>query len=258
MNIRVLGAHNCESQATKFPSLLIDGVLAIDAGGLSSSLSLQEQKELRAILFTHQHYDHIRDLPAVAMNLFLDGSTVNIYCSQTVCDLLTSHLLNDRLYPKFHEVPEAEPTVKLTVIEPYRVEQIEGYGVLAVPVNHSPDAVGYQVTSPDGQVVFYTGDTGPGLAHCWERVSPQLLVIEVTVPDSYQEFAIGTKHLTPSLLHQELTSFHQLKGYLPRVITVHMNPRLEPQIEAEIAAVAERLKASISLAYEGMELNLQP
>ncbi len=39
MNIRVLGAHNTESRTTRYMSLLVDGILALDAGGLTSSLS---------------------------------------------------------------------------------------------------------------------------------------------------------------------------------------------------------------------------
>ena len=36
MIVRFLGAHNAESKNTKMASLLIDDVLAVDAGGLLS------------------------------------------------------------------------------------------------------------------------------------------------------------------------------------------------------------------------------
>ena len=256
MNIQVLGAHNCESQSSKLTSLLIDDVLAIDTGALTSSLSFPAQQKLKAILLTHQHYDHIRDTPAIAMNFFLRNSTINIYSIRPVYDALATHLLGGEFYPNFLERPEGKPTIKFTVIEPHKAEHIKGYSVLATEVNHPIPAVGYQVTSPDGKIVFYTGDTGPGLADCWEYVSPQLLIIEVTVPDRYEEFALRTGHLTPSLLKPELISFRELKGYLPGVVVVHMDPGLEKEIKAEIAVVAEALGSSISLAYEGMQLHL--
>jgi ribonuclease BN (tRNA processing enzyme) len=256
MNIRVLGAHNCEWQKTRLISLLIDDVLAIDAGALTSSLSLEAQQKIKAILLTHQHYDHVRDIPTIAMNLFLSGATIKVYTITPVHDALTRHLLNDELYPDFRQQPAPNPTVRFTIIEPHQTEQIEGYTVLAVPVNHSVPTVGYQVTSADGQAVFYSGDTGPGLAGCWRRVSPQLLITEVTAPDKYTEWAADSGHLTPALLKQELVSFREVNGYLPRVVAVHMNPALEEEIATEIAAVAEALGASITLGYEGMELNL--
>ena len=256
MNIQVLGAHNCESQDSKFVSLLIDDALAIDGGGLTSSLSFLAQQKLKAIMLTHQHYDHIKDIPTLAMNLSLHGSTISIYSIQPVYDALTTHLLNGKLYPNFLERPQGKPTIKFTVIEPHKIEQIEGYSILAIEVNHSVPTVGYQITSADGKIVFYTGDTGPGLVGCWEYVLPQLLITEVTVPDRYEEFAQKLGHLTPSLLKQELISFRELKGYLPAVVVVHMNPKLEKEIAAEITVVAKALDSPINLAYEGMQLHL--
>ena len=256
MNICILGAHNCESQNSRLISLLIDDVLAIDAGGLTSSLSFEAQQKLKAILLTHQHYDHIRDIPTIGMNLFLQGSTINVYSIQPVYEAISTRLLGGKLYPNFLQRPPDNPTVKFTIIEPHQLQQIEGYSILAVPVNHPVPTVGYQITSPDGKVVFYTGDTGPGLADCWQQVSPQLLITEVTAPDRHEEFARESGHLTPGLLKQELVLFHELKGYLPQVVTVHMNPRLEDEIKTEIAVVAKELNSPISLGYEGMELSL--
>jgi ribonuclease BN (tRNA processing enzyme) len=237
-------------------SLLIDDSLVLDAGGLTSSLSLPAQQKLKAILLSHQHYDHIRDVPAVAMNFYLSGATINIYSTLPVYNALTAHLLNGELYPNFLERPQENPTIKFTVIEPYQTRQIEGYSILAVPVNHSVPSVGYQIISRDNKVVFYTGDTGPGLADCWQRVSPQLLIIEVTASNGYEEFGRESRHLTPSLLKQELVLFRELKGYLPPVVTVHMSLGLESEIKSEIAALAEDLNTPITLGYEGMRIYL--
>lgn len=256
MNVRFLGAHNCESQSTKFVSLLVDDILAIDAGGLTSSLSFEAQQKLKAILLTHQHYDHIRDIPALGMNFYLQNATINIYSTQSVYDALTTHLLNSKLYPNFLEKPPQNPAIKFTIVEPHHINQIEGYSILAIKVNHAVPATGYQVTSPDGKTIFYTADTGPGLAECWEQVSPQLLIIEASSSNRYEDFAKKTGHLTPSLLEQELVAFREVKGYLPHVVTVHMFPNLEEEIRAELAVVAKALNHPITLAYEGMEIDL--
>jgi len=256
MKIDILGAHNCESQNSKFVTLLIDDILAVDAGGLASSLSFSAQQKLLAILLTHQHYDHVKDIPVIGMNLFLRDSTTNIYSTQAVYDMLTTHLLNDKLYPNFLKQPEEKPTIRFNLIKPGKSEQIKDYGILAITVKHGAPTVGYQITAADGKAVFYTGDTGPGLSKCWEQVSPQLLIIEVTAPNEYEQWAVQAGHLTPGLLKQELINFRKLKGYLPPVITVHMNPKLEKEIEDEIAAVAGDLGSPINLAYEGMQLDL--
>lgn len=60
-------------------------------------------------------------------------------------------------------------------------------------------------------------------------------------------------HMTPALLKDELVSFRTLKGYLPRVVTVHANPTMEGKITAELLKVAGELGCSITPGCEGME-----
>jgi ribonuclease BN (tRNA processing enzyme) len=256
MNIRILGAHSCESKNMKCISILVDDRLVIDAGGLTSSLSISEQQKLEAILLTHPHYDHIRDIPMIAINLYRQGSHIQVYAAPDVRDFIETKFLDGKLYPKFHEVPEESPTVSFNPIAPYDSQRINGYSVLAVPVHHIGSTVGYQVSNADGKTIFYTADTGPGLVDCWEHVSPDLIIAEVTVSNNYRKFAINTGHLTPSLLKEELIKFRELKGYLPQVVVVHMDPVLEKEIREEIAVVAEALDLPITVAYEGMQISL--
>lgn len=256
MNIRFLGAHNIESQETRCICLLIDDVLAIDAGALTSSLSFAAQRALKAVLLTHRHYDHIRDIPVLAMNFYHSGTSISIYSTKDVREALSSHLLNGELYSKFLERPEENPTVRFTIVEPYRTELIAGYSVLPVPVNHPVTTVGYQVTSPEGKALFYTADTGPGLEECWQHVSPRVLITEVTLPDRFSEIALEAGHMTPTLLKQEMLIFRKIKGYLPEIVTVHMSPELEDEIKIQIKDVAETLGTPITIAYEGMQLQV--
>lgn len=256
MNIKILGAHNIETQSSKFVSILIDDTMAIDAGGLTASLSLIEQLKLEAILLSHQHYDHIRDIPALAMNFFLNNSTIRIYSTLPVYNVLKNHLLNSDLYPKFMEQPESEPTVNFIVLEPNQPKLFNGYTINTIPVSHTQPGVGYEITSSDNKTMFFTGDTGTGLKESWESISPQLLIIELTAPNRYTDWAIQAHHLTPSLLNQELALFQEVKGYLPRVLTVHMNPMMEKEIESEVEVIADKLNVSITLATEGMQIDL--
>jgi ribonuclease BN (tRNA processing enzyme) len=256
MDIKILGAHNIESQNTRLVSLLIDDILAIDAGGLTSGLNFPAQLKLKAVLLSHQHYDHVRDIPAIGMSCFLHETTLDIYTTQPVCASLAAHMLNNEVYSNFLEKPAGNPTFRLKVLEPGRTDTICGYGVLPLPVNHTKPTVGFKITSPDGKTIFFTSDTGPGLADIWRRVSPQLLVIETTAPDRYESSALETGHLTPSLLRRELESFRDTNNYLPRIVLVHMNPLEEKMIKKEISAVAGALRADIKIGYEGMLIQL--
>jgi ribonuclease BN (tRNA processing enzyme) len=256
MEINVLGAHNIESKDTGMVTLVIDDVLAIEAGALTSRLTLDAQLKLKGILLSHQHYDHIRDIPAIGINAMFSRKSLNVYGTQPVYDVLAAHFLNGAVYPNFLEGPDGNPTIRFKVIEPGRDENAGGYNFLPIPVKHSQPTVGFMVTSPQGDKMFYTSDTGPGLEEVWKQVEPQMIIIEVTTSNRYEEAAIERKHLTPSLLGRELAVFRNIRGYIPRIFTVHMNPIEEGQIAKELAETAAELKAEITPAREGMRIRV--
>jgi len=255
LKVKILGAHNAASRQTGCLSLLIDDVLAVDAGWLTG-LTLAEQQRLTAVLLTHQHYDHVRDVPALAMSFLIARKSVTIATTREVYDVLTTHLLNNIVYPRFFERPPEKPVLRFQELTPGREADVAGYRVLPVTVNHAVPTVGYQVAAPDGKRLFYTGDTGPGLSECWRLVSPQLLVADVTGLNRYGGNAGWSGHLTAGMLREELEDFRQIHGYLPRVVTVHMNVPDEAEIKTELASAAAALGIEIEVGYEGMEIEL--
>jgi ribonuclease BN (tRNA processing enzyme) len=256
MKIKILGAHNIESKDTRYACLLLDDVLAIDAAALTARLSLKAQGRLKAVLLTHRHYDHVKDLPALGMNFYLLGKSVDIYALQNVFADLAAHYDDEFLYPDFTKKPPQKPAFQFKVVEPGREETVAGYKVLPVPVNHAVPCVGYQITSTAGKKLFYTSDTGPGLNKCWRQVTPDMLIVEVTAPDRDRDFALKTGHLTPALLRAELEAFRRIKGYLPQVVALHTNPLLSADIAAELASVSAALDTKILPGREGMHFEL--
>jgi cAMP phosphodiesterase len=256
MEIRILGAHNIETKNTGSSCLLIDEILAVDAGALTSGLSITQQQNLKAILLTHQHYDHVRDIPMLGMSLYLLKKTLEIYATKPVYEILTTHLLNNIIFPNFVERPPEKPTFHFNILEPGKTASIAGYGVLPVTVNHAVPTVGYEITSFDGKKVFVTADTGPGLEDCWRQISPNLLIIETTVPNDNEDAARRVGHLTPYLLLKELETFREIKGYLPRVILVHLDPLIEKSIKSEIREVEKTLSIHIRLGHEGLKIKI--
>lgn len=256
MIIRFLGTHNAESKNTRLVSFLIDDVLAVDAGSLVSELSFAEQKQIRAILLSHGHYDHIRAVPAFAFNN--SDRTTKVIATPKTLEILSSHLIDGVVYPEFTSNASflQKAILQLVPLEPLKPKNIMGYKLRAMPVRHNLDGVGLEITSGDRETLFYTGDTGPGLSSIWGNISPQLIIADVTWPNSLSTAARDAGHLCPMMLKEELIEFGRVNGYLPRVTVIHVSPQHEPEIEREVREVAKLLGTSIDIAHEGEELTL--
>ena len=195
MIIRFLGTHNAESRDTKLVSFLIDDVLAVDAGSLTSGLSFAEQENIKAILLSHGHYDHIKDVPAFAFNN--SQRTTKVFATPHTIEILSSHLVDGLIYPEFTNKNSylGRPALELFSLEPFKPENIEGYRVLVIPVHHAIDAIGFGITSRGGKEIFYTSDTGPGLSSLWDHLYPHVLITDMTFPNRFANVAEETGHL---------------------------------------------------------------
>ena len=256
MKIKILGAHNCETIEYGHTCFVIDDILAVDAGSLTPNLSMMEQEHLQAVILSHQHYDHIRDITALGTNLYHSGKSVDVYASSDVLNTLNTHFFTSGIYRNLAEEPKANPTLRLNILESSHVYHIAEYEITPFPVNHFGITVGFRIISTNGKQVFYTSDTGPGLEECWKNISPELLIIEVTEDNMSGTGTTNPGHLTPNLLKKEMASFRAIHGYLPDIVTVHMSPQLEEEIKIELSVVADELNCRITPGYEGMEIIL--
>lgn len=257
MKVRFLGAHNCETDAAGMMCLLVDGRIALDAGALTRNLPLDAQFGIRAVLLTHGHYDHFRDIPMLSMNLFLNGRSVDVYGSEDARRALADHILNGGIYSRFFDHPEGSPTLRYHVVEPGTSFRLGEYEVLPVAVPHPVPVLGYQLTDASGRRFFYTGDTGAGLSGCFGQIEPDLMAIDVTAASRWTEFfSAKNQHLTPRTLAVELKAFKKLKGRLPPVACVHMSPHGEAEIASEIEALSAELGSPVFLAAEGLTVEV--
>jgi ribonuclease BN (tRNA processing enzyme) len=243
MKLRVLGSAGAELPDFRPPAFLIDDQLLLDAGTIGSVLSEEEQWKIHTIFITHSHLDHIRSIPALADNIIIKNQphSVSVRSIAEVISAMQDHLFNNTIWPDFTKIPSPEdPVITFSTIIPYQEYIVGNYSITAIPVNHTVSTVGYQVKS-GGKKLVYTGDTGP-TEEIWKYCSgADVLIVEVSFPDSMQELAELTRHLTSSMLVKELKKIEIMPK---QILITHPKPQYFDQIQKEING----------LSIEGMEL----
>src|SRR5207253_897656 len=184
--------------------------LAIDAGGLSTSLTREEQMQIEAVLITHRHFDHIKDLPGLAHTVW-ETKDLQLYCIADTRDALQAHMFNGVVWPALRKREEGYYAVVFNEVEAGRAFDLLGYSIYPVAMSHTVPTVGYCVAK-DGKSIFYTADTRGTGDPPWADLRPDVLLAETTMSSEYEQSAQRFGHMSPVALERELRAFHARQG----------------------------------------------
>ena len=256
MIVHLTGVHNAESAATRLAGVVIDGRLALDAGSLTRSLSHEELHALRHVFLTHRHYDHIRDLPALAYATPSAG-TLHVYGIPDTLDALAAHLMNNIIYSAYQTRTgeDGSPRAQFHPLEPGRSVAVDGLSVTPCTADHTAPAVGFFVSNGE-RSLYYTGDTAPGFAAPLAESPPDILISEVTYSNAGAADAERNGHMTPALLCGEIERIVAESGWTPRVVVVHRNPAHDQRIAREIETVCAETGWNIALGTADMTMTV--
>jgi len=242
MQLRILGCHGGETPKHRTSSFLVGDSLAVDAGAITSGLSLREQERIQSVLVSHPHMDHIRDLATLADNRCQQGgSTLDIVGIPATIEALRQHFFNDVIWPDFTKIDAKDgPTVRFVEVRPNQASDVDGYEVTPILVNHTVDTSAFIIRHGDKSIV-YGGDTGP-TDDLWNQVNAlddlQALMMEVSFPNDEAQLAHASRHLTPESLGTELDKL-TLSAELP-ILLYHIKPTFEQRVLRELASLRGR------------------
>ena len=217
---------------------VVDDRVAIDAGSLAFSVSNIQREQIRDVVLTHAHLDHIAGLPLFLDDLFSAlTEPVRIHATAEVINILERDIFNWSIYPRFSELSNDHgPILEYIPFEPGPEFSAGHLTVRAISVNHQVPSVGFIVS--DGQKSFaMTGDTA-GMDGFWEAVNasaaPEALLIECAFPDELEDLAGVSHHLTPARMQRELEKFRHTGS---RIYVINLKPMFREKVIAQIEAL---------------------
>lgn len=224
MKLRVLGCSGGIGGNLHTTSLLLDRDVLIDAGTGVVGLSLAEMSEIDHVFVSHSHLDHIACIPLLVDSVsFMRDKPLTVYATAATQETLQQHIFNWKIWPDFTQIPNAQqPFMRFQTIELGQTVTLNGRKITPLPANHVVPAVGFQLDSGAGSLV-YTGDTTTNDAF-WKVVNRidnmRYLIIETAFSNAEKDLAVLSKHLCPSLLAEDLLKL-QLH---PEVYITHLKP----------------------------------
>lgn len=229
------GVATLEQRLTCF---LIDDCVAVDAGSIAIALSNDQRLQVRDIIVTHPHMDHIASLPIFIDDLYPSlKEPMRVHATPEVIELLERDVFNWNVYPRFSELtnnygPVME-YVPIPLGTPFKVAHLN---VMAVPVNHIVPTIGL-VVSDGVKSVAFSSDTAETEAF-WKIVNEMngldALLIEASFPDRLAKLADVSRHFTPASLNEELKKLNH-NGM--DIMAVHLKPSYRDEIIQQLNAL---------------------
>ncbi len=215
---------------------VIDDRVAIDAGSLAMSTNRVQKEQIRDVILTHAHMDHIAGLPLFIDDLFAHiVKPVEIYATSEVIKVLREDIFNWDVYPDFAELENENGTVlKYCPFEVGKTFTSEHLHIKAIGVNHKVPSVGFIVA--DGKSKFaISGDTAE-MDEFWSVINREkdlnALLVECAFPNDLEDLAEVSFHLTPQKLASELS---KLDNKECPVYVINLKPMYQEKIIKEIA-----------------------
>ncbi len=235
MRIRILGCFGSETPGKYLSSYLVNDRLLLDAGAATAALTIEEQIGVDAVVITHSHLDHIKDLAFLADNVIeRRDKPIEVYGTEAALSVIKNHLMNDQLWPDFSRIPTPDkPVLHYNFIGIEKDFEVLGLKIHTVETNHTVVNTGLFIT--EGESTFlYTSDTGP-TERIWEVANntPSLkgLITEISFPNNMQGLAEISGHLTPEMCKKELAKINNKD--LP-VYIVHLKAGFIDKLKTEI------------------------
>lgn len=251
-DIRFLGVGGSKSADVGTTCVQVSYDTLIDGGNIISILK-NDAKFIENIFLTHSHLDHISDIPYLLdINFESMKKPLKIYALKETINILKNSIFNNDIWPDFTKIKllhSQEVALEFIEIEFDKAYKLQDVVLTPVEVNHTVPTCGY-IIEKDYFTTLFVPDT-----YLCENISTVIsqknidsLIVDCSYPSRMRELAKSSKHLTPSLLKE------QLDGLDIDIYITHIKSNYKEQVEKEISEL-DLLKGNSRILRDGEYLS---
>lgn len=196
----------------------------------------RQKRQIRDIVLTHAHLDHIAGLPLFVDDLFATlTEPIRVYATAEVAEILERDIFNWEVYPRFSELKNDFGSVlEYRLFEIGKEFSVKHLHFKSAGVNHKVPTVGFIVS--DCQTNFaFSSDTAE-MVEFWKTVNDEkkidAVLIECAFPNELEGLARESHHLTPKSLQREID---KLRNKNCPIYVINMKPMFRREIVRQIA-----------------------
>ncbi|WNK20295.1 phosphonate metabolism protein PhnP [Halomonas piscis] len=201
----------------------------LDAGRMDLADSCERERPA-GVLLTHYHADHVQGLLHLRWGV---GESIPIYGPRDAegCADLFKH----------PGILDFRPG-----LEPFRPLVLGDMNVIPVPLNHSRPTLGYCIADSMSRLAYLTDTVGlPGSTeHFLRQWQPDIVILDATHPASH---TMPRNHNNITMALDILERLNPSQGWLTH---------LSHDVDAEVLTTYLSLPANVSLAWDGLEIEL--
>ena len=255
MKVKILGCSGGVSLGHDSTCLLLGDQVLLDAGTGSRHLSAEDCLDIKDIIVSHSHLDHVTSICFIAdQDIENRKESTRIHCLPETAASLRRFIVNEIIWPEIEKV--VINGVQMVEFHDFRAMEtidVNGIKVTPLPVNHAVPTVGFCIHGDESDLVFISDMiTASEEVWAWIRARKNLkhFITEAAFPNHLEEIARISKHMTPIMFQDAC------KNLDPKVefYATHIKPLYYDMVRKEIGDLDPNL--GIKVLEAGMEFDI--
>ena len=205
MKVKVLGCSGGVSSGHDSTCLILNDDVLLDAGTGARKLNSVECLNIKDIILSHSHLDHITSICFIAdQDIENRKESTRVHALPETSAALRRYIVNEIVWPEIEKVIiNGVQMVEFHTLRPFDTVDISGCKITPLPVTHAVPTLGFVLHGEKYDMVF-NSDMITMSDECYDFINKldnlKYFITEAAFPNRLEEIAHISKHLTPQMM----------------------------------------------------------